>query len=239
MVSMKEKDVREEGFFRYSGLSANMEDYLETISMLAQKKRVVRVKDIAKKLNVKMSSVTSALQKLKERGLISYEKYGYVDLTEEGEKIAKRVYSRHSCLADFFENVLRISKSEADSEACKVEHHLSPQSCRQLKRLVDFVNSSETDGKWKDELFAKMDERQLCELKEGDSGIIVRIEAQGELKKRLMDLGFKKGERIDLIRYAPLEDPLLVRIKRTNVSLRIDEAKTIIVMPIKKDNANE
>ncbi|MCX7679308.1 MAG: metal-dependent transcriptional regulator [Spirochaetes bacterium] len=235
---MKLKDAREDGFFNNSGLSAHMEDYLETISMLAQKKRVVRVKDIAKKLNVKMPSVTVALQKLKELGLISYEKYGFVELTDEGEKIAKRVYSRHSCLADFFENVLRISKVEADSEACKVEHHLSPQSCRQLKRLVDFVNSSETDGKWKDDLFAKMDERQLCELKEGDRAVIVRIDAQGELKKRLLELGFKKGEQVELIRYAPLEDPLQVKIKRYNVSLRIDEAKTITVMPVKKLESN-
>lgn len=251
MIALKQKAMKEtelhpgkaqeEGFFSDSGLSPNMEDYLETISVLGKKNRVVRVKDIAKKLKVKMPSVTSALQKLKERGLIDYEKYGYVDLTEEGAKLAERVYSRHSCLADFFENVLRISKHEADAEACRVEHHLSPQSCRQLKRLVEYMNSDETNGQWKDNFYAMMDERQLCELSQGQRAIIVRIEAQGILKKRLIEFGFRKGETIELIRYAPLEDPLQVRVKGCNVSLRVEEARTIIVRPIlsKKEYAEE
>lgn len=238
---MKNDAIKEEGFFNDSGLTPNMEDYLETISVLAKKNRVVRVKDIAKKLKVKMPSVTSALQKLKERGLIDYEKYGYVDLTEEGIKLADRVYSRHSCLADFFENVLKIGKKEADAEACRVEHHLSPQSCRQLKRLVEYMNSDATDGQWKDDFLSMMEERQLCELSEGQRAVIVRIEAQPILKKRLLEIGFRKGETIELVRYAPLEDPLQVRVKGCNVSLRVEEAKTVIVRPMHKkdDDAEE
>ncbi len=230
----------EQEIFNDSGLSPNMEDYLETISLLAKKNRVVRVKDIAKKLKVKMPSVTSALQKLKERGLVEYEKYGYVDLTEEGENLAERVYSRHSCLADFFEHVLKIGKREADEEACRVEHHLSPQSCRQLKRLVEYMNSDATDGQWKDEFLAMMEERPLCELSEGQRAVIARIEAQPILKKRLIEIGFRKGESIELVRYAPLEDPLQVRVKGCNVSLRIEEAKTVIVRPVhEKENDEE
>lgn len=232
---MKYTTKKNEEFFSDSGLTPNMEDYLETISLLAKKNRVVRVKDIAKKLKVKMPSVTSALQKLKERRLIVYEKYGYVDLTEEGVMLAARVYSRHSCLADFFEHVLKIGKDEADAEACRVEHHLSPQSCRQLKRLVEYMNSNETNNEWKGEFLAMMEERQLCELSEGQRAVIVKINANAELKKRLIEIGFRKGETIELVRYAPLEDPLQVRVKNCNVSLRVEEAKTIIVRPIFKE----
>ncbi len=238
---MKENTLREEGLFNDSGLTPNMEDYLETISVLAKRNRVVRVKDIAKKMKVKMPSVTSALQKLKDRGLIDYEKYGYVDLTEEGAKLAQRIYSRHSCLADFFENILKIDKKEADEEACRIEHHISPRSCRQLKRLVEYMNSDATNSQWKDEFFAMMEERKLSELSEGQRAIIVRIESPPLLRKRLLEIGFRKGETIELVRYAPLQDPLQVRVKGCNVSLRVEEAKTVIVRLLqeKEDDAEE
>ena len=48
-------------------LTSNMEDYIETISILSRHNKVVRVKDIAKKLGIKMPSVTAALIKLKEK----------------------------------------------------------------------------------------------------------------------------------------------------------------------------
>jgi DtxR family Mn-dependent transcriptional regulator len=219
--------------FDDTDLSAKMEDYLETIALLAKETRVVRVKDIAKALKVKMPSVTSALQKLGERGLIVYEKYGYVDLTEEGRQIAEKVYSRHSCLSDFFHEVLRIDRKKADEEACRVEHHLSPDSCRQFFKLVEYVKSRSDDGSWMDDLIALMEEKPLTEFPEGAETVIVRIEAQGVLKKRLMELGFRKGERLLLVRYAPFKDPLQVQIKGYNLSLRVEEANTIIVKPVR------
>ena len=63
-----------------TGLTANMEDYMENIALLLNENDVVRVKDIAQKLNITMPSVTAALQKLKEKGLVDYEKYGHVQL---------------------------------------------------------------------------------------------------------------------------------------------------------------
>lgn len=55
-------------------LTSVMEDYLETIFNLEIDKKVVRVKDIAGRLKVKMPSVTSMLKTLSERGLVNYEK---------------------------------------------------------------------------------------------------------------------------------------------------------------------
>ena len=55
-------------------LTPNMEDYIEKIAFLSETNRVVRVRDIAAILKIKMPSVTAALNKLKEQGLIEYEK---------------------------------------------------------------------------------------------------------------------------------------------------------------------
>lgn len=76
-------------------LSPSLEDYLEAIYILKEKKGFTRVSEIADFLNVKMPSVNSALKILVEKGLVVHETYGYVSLTDEGEKNAKKVYSRH------------------------------------------------------------------------------------------------------------------------------------------------
>jgi DtxR family transcriptional regulator, Mn-dependent transcriptional regulator len=132
--------------YRDTGLSSNMEDYMEAIIMLSYSNKVVRVKDIARKLDIKMPSVSAALAKLKEMELIDYEKYGYVELTQRGQELADRVLKRHNCLIDFFKNVLQIDCDEADSEACKVEHDLTPHTCSQIHKFLDFYKDEETAG---------------------------------------------------------------------------------------------
>lgn len=131
--------------YRDTGLTPHMEDYMEAIVMLSASNKVVRVKDIAKKLDIKMPSVSAALAKLKEMDLIDYEKYGYIELTEKGQEIADRVFKRHTFLTDFFTSVLQIDVAAADEEACKVEHALAPHTCSRIHRLLDFYKTEESD----------------------------------------------------------------------------------------------
>lgn len=77
-------------------LSSNMEDYLEAIIVLKKKNGVARVRDISKLLNVKTSSVTSALNSLAKNGFVLHERYGYVELTKGGEELAYNVQRRHN-----------------------------------------------------------------------------------------------------------------------------------------------
>ncbi len=136
-----------------TSLSSHMEDYVETIAILSEKNKVVRVKDIAAELKIKMPSVTSALNKLKEMGLIEYEKYGYIELTPAGDDIARLVLSRHICLKEFFHHVLNIDEHEAETEACKIEHHITAESCRKIHKLLLYYKSEhEAQRTWTEEL---------------------------------------------------------------------------------------
>jgi len=141
-----------------TGLSSNMEDYIETISRLSIENRVVRVKDIAKKLDIKMPSVTAALNRLREMGLIEYEKYNFIELTEKGKKISGQVYNKHRQLSDFFHNVLQLDLPAAEQEACKVEHALMPETCVQLHKFMQFIKSAETEKEpWYSNLRSALD----------------------------------------------------------------------------------
>ena len=141
-----------------TGLSSNMEDYIETISRLSIENKVVRVKDIAKKLFIKMPSVTAALNRLREMGLIEYEKYGFIELTEKGRKISAQIYNKHMQLSDFFHNVLQLDPDTAEQEACKVEHTLMPETCVQLHKFMQFIKSAETEKEsWYNNLRSALD----------------------------------------------------------------------------------
>ena len=75
--------------------------------------------------------------------------------------------------------------------------------------------------------------KRLDELKEGEKGIIKSFNTDSELKMRLMGLGFVKGSEIELKKIAPLRDPIEVRIKGYNLSLRKSEARNIDIELIK------
>ena len=222
--------VGERSTFETTELSANMEDYIEAIAVLARENRVVRVKDIARYLDIKMPSVTAALGKLKEKGLVNYEKYGYAELTEEGTKAAGTVSRKHAFLKDFFHDVLRMGKDLSDEEACRLEHHLSPEACRQIYRLVEFHRlEKDAQAQWTGKLDDMLDEKPLSELKEGETAFLVRISGEMTTKKRLLEMGFRRGEPVTVVKYAPLKDPLEITVKGYHLSLRVEEARHIIV----------
>ena len=77
-------------------LTKALEDYLKAIYIIQtiEKRRVVRVRDIASLLSVKMSSVTDALKKLSNLKLINYSKRNYVELTDKGKELASKLYKK-------------------------------------------------------------------------------------------------------------------------------------------------
>ena len=127
-------------------LTATMEDYLEAIFVLDKNKKVVRVKDIAKRLDVKMPTVTSMLRTLNDRGLVNYEKYEYVELTGSGADVGREMRRRHQVLFKFLTDILQIDVETADTEACKMEHTLSPATLDNLTDFMEFIQTCPRAG---------------------------------------------------------------------------------------------
>lgn len=114
------------------------ENYLETILMLSKKLPVVRSVDIANELGYKKPSVSIAMKNLREKGHITVTNQGYIFLTESGRQIAESVYERHECLSQFFE-ILGVSKSIADEDACRIEHIISTETFNAIKRHINSI----------------------------------------------------------------------------------------------------
>ena len=128
-------------------LTSVMEDYLEAIFDLDNEKRVVRVKDIAKRMNVKMPTVSGMLKTLNNKGLVYYEKYEYIELTKDGADVGKEMRRRHKILCKFLTEILKIEFKIADKEACKMEHTLSSATLDSFTDFMEFVQTCPRAGK--------------------------------------------------------------------------------------------
>ncbi|MFW6139699.1 MAG: metal-dependent transcriptional regulator [Spirochaetota bacterium] len=124
-----------------AGLSESMENYMEAISHLEEDLKVVRVKHIAGKMKVKMSSVSSALGVLQKKGLVKYVKYDSVELTANGQKAALLIRRRHSILKKFLTQVLDVGKENAEKDSCGMEHHISVDTVNNIVKFMEFIEA--------------------------------------------------------------------------------------------------
>ena len=79
---------------------------------------------------------------------------------------------------------------------------------------------------------------KLSELNTGESGVIVKVSGHGGFRKRIIEMGFIKGKKVDVLLNAPLQDPVKYKIMGYEVSLRHSEADHIEVVSVneaKKD----
>ena len=106
-------------------LGKSAEDYLEAIGNLSRKNGHAQVSDIAEALGVKKPSVTAAIRRLAELGLVEYRQYAPVKLTEQGVRYAEQVIHAHSILQRFMEEAAGLSPERAEEAACLIEHILT------------------------------------------------------------------------------------------------------------------
>ncbi len=127
-------------------LSASQEDYLEAVYHIAREKKVARAKDIAKRLDVRASSVTNALRMLSSLGLINYAPYDLITLTEAGLTKAEDIVSRHEALTNFMVTVLGVDPVEANEAACKMEHSVPKSIVNRLIQYADYIGHCPRGG---------------------------------------------------------------------------------------------
>lgn len=69
----------------------------------------------------------------------------------------------------------------------------------------------------------------LADMQEGHKAKVVRIHGNKAIKQRLMDMGITSGAELKIERYAPLYDPIHIKVKGYSLALRIDEGRMIEV----------
>ncbi len=120
-------------------ISKASEEYLKTMYILKKQNGNIRVTDIAKKMNCTKPSVNKAIYNLKDSGLLNYESYGTIELTEEGENLAKKIIEAYDIVYLFLKDVLNIEDEDAKKEAEKIKSTISDTTINKLAKYVHEV----------------------------------------------------------------------------------------------------
>lgn len=233
-------------------LSTSLEDYIETILELQREGGVVRVRDIAEARDVRAASVSVALRRLDEMGLIEYAQREHVKLTDLGLRTARRVRARHEVLRRLFTEVLGLSPDEAESDACAMEHSLGERGMDHLARFLEFITVC-PQGLAMIKSFRECDlgggEGSACargcdslrtgvgtagmvslaDIAPGDRGTVRFVAGRGPIRQRLLDMGILPGVEILVERVAPAGGPVWIALHGYQLSLRRKEAEAVLV----------
>ena len=225
-----------------TNISSSLEDYLEAIADLIDANGHAHSKELADRLQVKMPSVTNALQALAARDLIEYRSHQPVVLTAAGAQAAAIIRKRHLCLCRFFEEVLELPHDEADTTACKVEHDIDENVLRKLVALTDVLTADSEAAAIHQKLtqiFADMPDEvppqnqiSLNDLPDNQSGVIAHVSSSLKGSKKFADMGLVPGAKITLEGRAPLGDLLRIRLLDSVISLRGSDAAFILLKDV-------
>ena len=116
-------------------LQESGEMYLETIYILSQKSPQIRAIDVGEYMGFSKPSVSRAMGLLKDEGLVFTDDHGFVNLTEEGEKIAARIYERHQVLSKLLMDI-GVDEKTATEDACRIEHYISETTFNAIKASI-------------------------------------------------------------------------------------------------------
>ena len=159
-----------------------IEEYLEAIYDIQEgEKRVARTGDLARILNVKPSSVTEMLVKLREMGYIDYQPYRGAKLTRKGEEVARKIKRYYVALLVFFRDYLEIDEETASKLSCELEHHINDDAFARICQII----SGACDA-------CESCLQEFTNLSEDDNGSYRVVTAPASLS----NIGIEPGERI-------------------------------------------
>lgn len=120
-------------------ISKSLEEYLKTMYVLKKQNGNIRVTDVANKMNCTKPSVNKALNNLKEEKLINYETYGTIELTVEGEDLAKKILEAYDIVYVFLKDVLNLEEEQAKAEAERIKSTIADETINKLAKYVHQV----------------------------------------------------------------------------------------------------
>lgn len=213
-----------------STMSASIEEYLEWIYRLSKEQDEVTTTDVARSVKVSPASVTGMLKRLAERGLIVHEKYHGITLTEQGRQVALTTIRRHGLLECLLVDVLGLPWHAVDEIAGKMEHHITPEVEERLQHVLGHPRTC-PHGQPINWVEPETNVR-LGTLQPGDVAEVARIgDESPEFLEYVWELGMKPGARLEVVRRAPFNGPLIVRVGEGEHPLGDEFCSKIWVVP--------
>ena len=195
-----------------------------------------------------MASVTGALRRMSREGLVNYGAREFVELTDEGAELARKILQRDEFLRQFLSGTLGLDNEIAEKDACSLEHHLSPETLSRLVALHQFMqtygHSASLSRFLEDgtsvpcaecphseeslqEKGAKLS--TLSGLEPGTSGKVAWLDGDAIHRLGLVEKGLLPRVRVTMESHH--DGRVRVRIKGSPVRLSEDEAAAVHIVP--------
>ena len=195
--------------------SSSIEDYVRAIYGLAERGEPVTNTTLATRLEVNPSSASGMVTKLSQSGLVAHAPYRGIELTPEGELLARAVLRRHRLIESYLVSELGYTWDEVHTEADHMEHVVSDLL---VERIAGKLGNPERDPHGDpipaaDGSIEQLQTRLLDELEAGSVGEIVRVwDTDPELLRYLSDRAIRLGERIEVVERQPFGGPIVVNV---------------------------
>ena len=134
--------------FAERSLTPSLENYIKIIFREEQEGGSAHASAIADAAGVSRATVTSTLKALRGMGLIEYEAYSPIRLTEEGRRIGRDLMHRHIIFREFFQHVLQFDEAQADAIAGEVGSSMPRHVVRRCGRFVLYMQKNK--DRWQD-----------------------------------------------------------------------------------------
>lgn len=205
----------------------NREDYLINILRLTENKPVAKTTELAALMGVSAASVSEMLNTLAGEGMVSYQKYKGVSLTEKGLEYARHLRRKHHIMERFLINVLETDKMTAHEEACKMEHVISDESALKMCQIVGYDEKCDT---CKDDCNVRTDTPiTLTQMDPSFNGTISHLKGENPSQlRKLISMGFVPGKIVKKDRGSG-KGPSIIRIGDSNVAMDDDLMNMIYV----------
>lgn len=192
--------------FPSTSLSSAVGDYLKAIWTL-QNSRGASTTSLAEQLNISSASVSGMLGRLQEMGLVRYERYRGVHLTERGQREALQLVRKHRLLETFLIEYLDYSWDEIHEEAEAIEHVISGRFTERLAQLLGHPSHDphgdpipSHDGALPD-----TPNTPLAEVGIGETLQVSRLRTQDpDILSHLTKLGIQPGQQVQVCEREPL-----------------------------------
>ena len=195
--------------------SKSVEDFLKAVFSMQQEDERVSTNSLRDALNITAPSVTDMAQRLVAAGLVDYQKYRGVVLTDAGREIALKIIRRHRLIELYLVQELGYELREVHAEAERLEHAVSDHFVEALARKLD---DPEIDPHGDPIPTAEgvIAERQLMPLSELESGVEATISqlktSDPQMLQHMLDRGFTLNARVQISERDPFNGPLSVRV---------------------------
>ena len=163
--------------FAERSLTPSLENYLKIIFREELEGGTAHASAIADAAGVSRATVTSTLKALRSLGLVEYEAYSPIKLTEEGRRIGRDLMHRHIVFREFFQHVLQFDEVQADAIAGEIGSSMPRHVVRRCGRFVLYMQKNK--DLWKDWQTSYEQEREAL-LAELASGLITKAGLSAE-----------------------------------------------------------